>query len=114
MSVPTVRNIKVKYLRPEYNNLEKWLEDPNHVYIGRNMSFYVPGAKKSKWANPFSVKKYGREGCLSQYRDYILESPLLYKLVELEDKELGCWCTPESCHGDVLVELFKEKVLNTS
>ena len=28
-------------------------------------------------------------------------------LDELKDKVLGCWCHPELCHGDVLVELIK-------
>ena len=29
--------------------------------------------------------------------------------MELEGKELGCCCNPSSCHGDVLVKLFKER-----
>ena len=49
-------NVKVKFLREKgYDNLEEWLKDPNHVYIGRNMTHYVPGAVGSKWANPFKV-----------------------------------------------------------
>lgn len=28
------------------------------------MSFYVKGANGSKWANPYSVKKYGRDKCM--------------------------------------------------
>lgn len=26
-------------------------------------------------------------------------------LHELKGKVLGCWCAPNSCHGDVLTEL---------
>ena len=93
-----------------YNDLEHWLEDPNHVYIGRNMVFYVKGAVASKWANPFSVKKYGRDECLKMYREYILKKPGLLKfLTDLEGKSLACWCAPEGCHGDVLVDLLSEK-----
>lgn len=27
------------------------------------------------------------------------------ELLLLKGKTLGCWCKPEACHGDVLVEL---------
>jgi hypothetical protein len=37
-----------------YADFAEWLKSsPDHVYIGRNMSFYVPGAVGSKWGNPF-------------------------------------------------------------
>jgi len=99
-----------------YADLLDWCKDENHVYIGRNMSFYVPGAVKSKWANPFSVKKYGREECLRLYKNYILSrSDLMDNLGELQGKVLGCWCRepnmdPEIpvCHGDILLELLTE------
>ena len=48
----SVVNIKKKELiKRGYRDLEHWLETDNHIYIGRNLSFYVKGAKKSKWAN---------------------------------------------------------------
>ena len=31
------------------------------------------------------------------------------QLSELEGKEFGCWCIPYFFHGDVLVELVREK-----
>ena len=35
--------------------------------------------------------------------------------MELEGKELGCWCKPSPCHGDILIKLFKERqCINTS
>lgn len=53
-------NVKVEFLRKNgYQNLSEWLENSNHVYIGRNNA-YVEGAKGSIWANPFKVDKYGR------------------------------------------------------
>ncbi len=30
---------------------------------------------------------------------------LLAALPELEGKVLGCWCSPQECHGDVLIRL---------
>lgn len=94
-------------------DLEDWLnKSSNHIYIGRDMSFYVKGAKKSKWFNPFNVKKYGREKCLELYRDYILcTDELLNSLDELKGKTLGCWCYPEKCHGNILIELIHESAI---
>eukprot|EP00639_Heterosigma_akashiwo_P017500 CAMPEP_0206383464 /NCGR_PEP_ID=MMETSP0294-20121207/13943_1 /ASSEMBLY_ACC=CAM_ASM_000327 /TAXON_ID=39354 /ORGANISM="Heterosigma akashiwo, Strain CCMP2393" /LENGTH=131 /DNA_ID=CAMNT_0053833485 /DNA_START=134 /DNA_END=529 /DNA_ORIENTATION=- len=72
------------------------------------MTFYVKGAVGSKWKNPFSVKKYGRDKCLKMYSEYIKEHKTLYMdLEELKGKKLGCWCAPEGCHGDVLVSLVQ-------
>ena len=31
----SVVNCKVKYIRPEYNNLKEWMDDENNYYIGR-------------------------------------------------------------------------------
>lgn len=79
------------------------------VYIGRALNMGGWRLKKSKWANPFSIKEVGSaEEAVRRYREYILSSPsLLNDLGELEGKTLGCWCTPNPCHGDVLVALFK-------
>lgn len=29
------------------------------------------------------------------------------RIRELDGKALGCWCAPQACHGDVLVELVE-------
>jgi len=74
------------------------------VYIGR----------PSKWGNPFSYKKGTKaiylvsslEESIEKYREWILKQDHLMKdLPELKNKILGCWCKPNKCHGDVLVEL---------
>lgn len=106
----SVVNVRKKELNKRgYRDLLHWLEDPNHVYIGRNMIFYVRGATASKYANPFSAKKYGLDDCLIKYRKYIESSPeLLNSIQELKGKELGCWCHPEKCHGDILLELINK------
>jgi hypothetical protein len=67
------------------------------IYIGR----------PSKWGNPFIIGKHGtREEVILKYRNYILHSPvLLMALPELRGRDLICWCAPEACHGDVLLEL---------
>jgi hypothetical protein len=106
----TIINIKKTNLNKSgYDDLVDWLKDTNHMYIGRNMSYYVKGADGSKWRNPFSVKKYGREECLTKYETYIKSSDLYNDLDELKGRTLGCWCKPESCHGDILIKLLKAK-----
>jgi hypothetical protein len=100
---------KANLIKLGYKDLEDCLKDPKNVYIGRNMSHYVKGAKGSKWQNPFSVKKHGRDECLKLYSEYIKENKeLLGQLDELEGKSLYCWCAPDSCHGDILVELLNK------
>ena len=77
------------------------------------MSHYVAGAVASKWGNPFKAKKANKNSlnkCLRRYEDHIRRNPDLFNAVmELEGKELGCWCKPSPCHGDILIKLFKER-----
>lgn len=92
------------------NDFEAWNERDNTLYIGRNMNFYVKGTFQSKWHNPFPVKKYGRDKCLELFEEYIKNNKSLYdNLDELKEKELGCWCKPELCHGDILIKLLNSK-----
>jgi hypothetical protein len=102
----TVINIsKASLINQGYDDLLQWQEDANHIYIGRAVR-YVPGARKSKWANPFSKKVYGHQKCVEMYRDYILQNQeLLADVHELKGKVLGCWCKPGPCHGDILSTL---------
>lgn len=105
----SVINIRKKELNKRgIANFQEWSARPNSVYIGRNMTFFVSGTVGSKWRNPFSVKKYGRDKCLEMYEEYIRTSKLMNDLGELKGKELGCWCHPKSCHGDILVKLLGE------
>lgn len=111
-----ITNVSKKNLvKHGYKNLEEWLLDPNHIYIGRNMSFAVKGAVGSKWQNPFKVKDYGLDKCLELYEKHIRTNPILWNsLNELQDKELGCWCFPKKCHGDILIKLVNEKLFMNS
>ena len=74
---------------------------------------YVPIVSLFLWGNPYSHEGYGdfqvatREEAIEKYRSYILSRPeLMEKLKELKGKRLGCWCKPDSCHGDVIMELL--------
>jgi len=85
-------------------------KEPYDVYIGR----------PSKWGNPYTHIKNKetlaefivetREEAIKKYREYILSKPdLINSLNELEGKTLGCWCKPDSCHGDILIELISKQ-----
>lgn len=88
--------------------------DPYDVYIGRG----------SKWGCPFTIIKDrptlakeivdSKEEALTKYKEYVLENQeLMDSLHELEGKTLGCFCKPEKCHGDVLLELLAQKKLQS-
>lgn len=78
---------------------------PYDVYIGRENRKH--GLKASKWANPYKVGRDGtREQVMRRYEVWLFSHPeLVAALPELAGKELGCWCAPLPCHGDVLVRL---------
>ncbi|XP_021369298.1 uncharacterized protein LOC110460616 [Mizuhopecten yessoensis] len=105
-----VFNIRKKELNKRgIKDLEEWVKDPNNIYIGRDMTFYVGGAVGSKWGNPF--KKLERDEAVIRFEEHIRASPsLMAELDELKGKNLGCWCHPLSCHGHVLVRLLEEKL----
>jgi len=105
-SVVNIRKAELK--KQGYRDLEHWIEDENHVYIGRKNP-YVKGTHSSIWRNKFTVKMHGREGCIEQYEKYVRgRKDLMSQLPSLKGKVLGCWCKPEGCHGDVLVKLLGE------
>ena len=74
--------------------------EPYDVYIGR----------PSVWGNPYKIGRDGsREEVIAKYREYIIgqiEGGL--SLEPLRGKVMGCYCKPDACHGDVLMELLKD------
>jgi hypothetical protein len=115
----TVVNVKVGFIRPQYSNLEDWMKDTNNnVYIGRKGIVFINNVRFPKqdsiWCNPFKIdKNNNREQVLEKYEKYIIErlekdDDLKEKLKELKGKQLGCWCCPEKCHGDILRKLIEK------
>lgn len=116
----TVCNVKVAHIRPRYKNLQEWMNDPQNIYIGRKGVVFINTPegrvryppKESLFANPFKIKEgQDRQKVLSLYRQYITEKintdPFFVgELRKLRGKNLGCWCKPEPCHGDILVEFI--------
>lgn len=113
----SIINVKVNNLRPEYDNLQEWCQNCNNVYIGRNGVVFINNLRfpyeSSIWANPFKITKdVSRSDCIKKYEKYIrqkiIDENLQEELIKLKDKNLGCWCKPEACHGDILLKLIKE------
>jgi hypothetical protein len=114
----TVDNIHVKYLRKKgLANLREWMAIENNIYIGRAGRVYINKVvfpyRQSKWANPFNLKTLTREESLKRYEAHIRamlakDPNTKSELLGLAGKNLGCWCSPESCHADVLVKLINE------
>lgn len=109
-------NVRVANIRPKYNNLKEWMNDPNNVYIGRKCIVFIDGErfpkKDSIWCNPFKITpNLTRDEAIQEYEKYIIEKikkeNLYDELEKLKGKNLGCWCSPEKCHGDVLLKLLK-------
>ncbi len=86
-----------------------WQVNPTHVYIGRaNKPRKLAG---SPLGNPFVIGRDGtREQVIAKYRAWIADQPHLLQMIPhlAEHAEaLVCWCAPEACHGDVLVEYIE-------
>lgn len=81
--------------------------DPNvpedAVYVGR----------PSLFGNPFVIGKHGsREDCIRRYKHEVLseltQAQMDFLKLVLRGKDLVCWCAPEPCHADVLLELAND------
>lgn len=76
-----------------------------HIYVGR----------PSPLGNPFAIGRDGdRDAVIAQYRHWLWQQVLcesgavwdeLQKLVAIaaaRELVLGCWCSPQPCHADVI------------
>lgn len=90
------------------------------IYIGRS----ADKRSHEHFGNPFSHKTgtqafiivESREKAIEAFRKWLTGEDwttlrpeqrkwILDNLHTLKGKTLGCWCKPQSCHGDVLIEL---------
>lgn len=75
---------------------------PNYEYIGRG----------SYWGNPYSMFEEGddRDEVIRKYKyDFDFEkfpNKEKQEVYKLAGKRLGCFCKPQSCHGDVLADFL--------
>ena len=110
----SVVNVKVAFIRPKYNDLKEWCANENNLYIGRRGVVFIDGVRyppqDSDWANPFKItSKDDRNKVLIKYRKYILNKLRCNELdiADIYGKRLGCWCAPEQCHGNVLLDILQ-------
>ena len=113
----SVVNCKVKNIRPHFNNLKEWCDHTDNVYIGRKNIVFINNNKfpsdSSIWSNPYKIDIDGtRDEVLDKYKIYIDQKlknkDMVIELLKLKNKNLGCWCKPEKCHGDYLLELIQK------
>jgi ribA/ribD-fused uncharacterized protein len=92
----------------------------NMYDLSKDQSNLVHIGRPSKWGNPFKMKidrykgelKGERERVVLMYRLWINSQPqLLRALPELKGKNLGCYCAPKACHGDVLFEMANSRYI---
>jgi len=94
------------------------------VNINNTKRYDVYCGRGSKWGNPFTHIKdketkalyivSSRRVAIQKYEEWILtQDQLLNSLEELENKILGCFCVPKSCHCEVLVKLINEKKIKS-
>jgi len=95
-------------VKSHYDKSTKSWDSDQYIYIGR----YNRGAglQSSDWRNKKKITAtVDRAGVIADYKTKILNDPeLISRLPELKDKILVCWCAPEACHGDVLIELLQD------
>lgn len=115
----SIENVRVKFIKPKgFKNLKEWMKEPNNVYIGRAGVVLIDGERfpknNSLFCNPYKLNIDGtREEVIEKYRKYItkkIETEAIFKreLLKLKNKNLGCWCFPEFCHGNILLELIEK------
>lgn len=75
------------------------------AYVGRVSP--RRGLAESAFANPYKIGQDGtRAEVIQKYLSWLLgRQELLLRLPDLRGRRLACWCSPEPCHADVLVEL---------
>jgi hypothetical protein len=85
-----------KTTQPRVYNIRR-LPPKDAVYVGRG----------SKWGNPFRIGQHGdREAVIAMHRAWLCDQPhLMAALPELRGKDLACFCAPQPCHGDTLLEM---------
>jgi len=80
-------------------------KEPYDVYIGR-----AGKGQNGYFGNPFPLKKGEDRGAtIERYKEYFYnrvetDSEFKSRILELKNKTLGCFCKPNSCHGDIIKE----------
>jgi hypothetical protein len=88
--------------------------DHQLVTWAKENQIWVRIDRTTDWGNPFVFGPHGdRDTVCESYRRYLKSKPSLHRRVAgLVGKVLGCWCYPQRCHGNVLIEGMKNSISN--
>ena len=95
---------------------ESWNGRADTMYISRKKW----SLEQSKWYNPFHIEDIGngpeaRRKSIERFERYVRgEEELMDTIIELDEKQLGCYCKPHECHGYVLLKILKEQKDNAA
>lgn len=80
------------------------------VYIGR-----AGRGEDGYFGNPFTTgSSGGRREAIARFKTYFLEridkdAEFKTRVLALKGKQLGCFCKPKACHGDVIAEWLNQE-----
>lgn len=82
--------------------------DKYDIYIGRGSIYGNPFTHiKSPTKAEFKVDS--RDEAVESYRKWVIhQDGIMRSLPALRGLTLGCFCHPQACHGDVLIELLEQ------
>lgn len=93
-----------------------------NVYNNKNFDVYIgrpPQGGEWRFGNPFVIGRDGnRFDCIQKFKDWFETGNtfnctdatedrrrwIIDHISELKGKILGCFCYPDPCHGDILVD----------
>lgn len=88
-----------------------------HLVVSlRDTKFCVRIDRATKWGNPFPAEgrdnasldyaKWLRDGGVAEgYKCNYIAKQVLADIESLRGTQVGCWCSPRRCHGEILVRL---------
>jgi hypothetical protein len=81
-----------------------------NINTGKKCDVYV--GRPSIFGNPYVIGRDGtRDEVIAAYKKYFLfrvrnDAEFREAVETLRGKVLGCYCSPQKCHADVIVEWF--------
>lgn len=91
------------------------------VHCKRTSDSFVYIGRPSPLGNPFKLEKGMKKGSTLQKYEAWLRNKIsnkdpevckelnrLYKLAKKGSLNLGCWCSPSPCHGDIIKKILEE------
>ena len=103
-------------------NKHKSKPEPNDIYIGRGSALGNPFTHLDLSETKAEYKCNSRDEAISNYESYIKnkikekdfkicrELNNIFLLAIKQDINLVCYCSPKSCHGDIIKKIIEEKL----